>query len=94
MSIEFVLMVGVLVCSVFTGLIVEAIKELSSKRPIFSIVAEQLLSVELAQNDSLTFEGLIADLSDEIVLIIESPGTICELGAFSFSNKINKKISF
>ncbi len=74
------------------GLIVEAIKELSSKRPIFSIVAEQLLSVELAQKDSLTFEGLIADLSDEIVLIIESPGTICELGAFSFSNKINKKI--
>lgn len=30
MSIEFVLMVGVLVCSVFTGLIVEAIKKMTS----------------------------------------------------------------
>ncbi len=74
------------------GRIVEAIKEISSKRPAFSIVAEQLLSVELAQNDSLTFEGLIAEVSDEIVLIVESAGTICELGAFSFSDKINKKI--
>ena len=30
MSIEFVLMVGVLICSVFTGLIVEAIKKMIS----------------------------------------------------------------
>ena len=30
MSIEFVLMVGVLVCSVFTGLIVEAIKKMTT----------------------------------------------------------------
>ena len=30
MSIEFVLMVGVLVCSVFTGLIVEAIKKMTA----------------------------------------------------------------
>lgn len=74
------------------GLIIDGLEKIEARRPIFSIVAEQLLSVELAESDSLTFEGLLADMSDEIILIVESEGTICELGAFSFSNEINKKV--
>lgn len=50
MSIEFVLMVGVLICSVFTGLIVEAIKKMiaTEGRPTNLIAAVVSVIVGIA----------------------------------------------
>jgi hypothetical protein len=42
--------------------------------------------------DTLTFEELLAELSQDIIIIIESPGTICELGAFTVNHKFFKKL--
>ena len=64
MSIEFVLMVGVLVCSVFTGLIVEAIKKMTSAegRPtnliaaIVSVIVGVSFGVGYILLNKLTFD--------------------------------------
>lgn len=42
--------------------------------------------------DTLTFEELLAELSDEIIIIVESVGTICELGAFTVKEEYMKKL--
>ncbi len=42
--------------------------------------------------DTLTFEELLAELSEDIIIIIESPGTICELGAFTVKEEFFKKL--
>lgn len=44
------------------------------------------------QLDTLTFEELLAELSDEIIIIVESVGTICELGAFTVKEEYVKKL--
>ena len=36
----------------------------------------------------LTFEEFLAEVSDVIVLFVESPGSFCELGAFSYAEKL------
>lgn len=43
-------------------------------------------------SDLLTFEEILADLSDDIIIIVESPGTFCELGAFSSEKKYLEKL--
>lgn len=59
-------------------------------RKVVGVIAEKLIET-FGEHDSLTFEGILADISDEIIIIVESVGTFCELGAFSFSeNLVNK----
>lgn len=41
--------------------------------------------------DILTFEKLLAIISDEIIIITESAGTYCELGAFVLNDDFMKK---
>lgn len=62
-----------------------------SGRNVIGIIAENLIET-FKEHDSLTFEGILADVSDEIIIIVESPGTYCELGAFSFSQKLIDKL--
>lgn len=38
--------------------------------------------------DLLTFEEFLAEVSDAIILFVESPGAFCELGAFVYANAL------
>lgn len=38
--------------------------------------------------DLLTFEEFLAEVSDAIVLFVESPGSFCELGAFAYADAL------
>lgn len=40
----------------------------------------------------LTFENLLAEISDDIIIILESPGTFCELGAFVNKHSLIDKL--
>ena len=48
---------------------------------VLCIVSENLYVQDLAE-DIFTFEKMLSELSDRIIIITESPGTFCELGAF------------
>lgn len=60
-----------------------------SRYKYISILSEKLYSFK-TRNDILTFEELLATISDCIILIVESPGTFCELGAFIMDNRFLK----
>lgn len=62
-----------------------------NNRKIVGVIAETLIET-FRDHDSLTFEGILADISDEIIIIVESVGTFCELGAFSFSQDLVNKL--
>ncbi|WP_051540517.1 retron St85 family effector protein [Clostridium ihumii] len=66
------------------------IDKLSSKTLICTISEKIYDSSSMI--DTLTFEELLAELSEDIIIIIESPGTICELGAFTVKNKFFEKL--
>lgn len=38
--------------------------------------------------DLLIFEEFLAEVSDAIVLFVESPGSFCELGAFAYADAL------
>ncbi|MEL7571282.1 MAG: retron St85 family effector protein, partial [Eubacteriaceae bacterium] len=38
--------------------------------------------------DLLTFEEFLAEVSDSIILFVESPGSFCELGAFAYADTL------
>jgi hypothetical protein len=48
----------------------------------------------LAREDlnALQMEDQLAGLSDIVIIVVESPGTYCELGAFSLSGELRKKL--
>lgn len=54
------------------------------------VLSEELYNQDLAE-DILSFEELLAEISDCIIIVAESPGTYCELGAFVLNNKFMKK---
>lgn len=55
----------------------------------FIVLSEQLWEDEFgASIDLLTFEEFLAEVSDAIVLFVESPGTYCELGAFAYADTL------
>lgn len=62
-------------------------KYLSEKSDIIKIVLSEELNKSSNKDnfDLLTFEELLLDLSDELILFVESYGTVAELGAFSMS---------
>ena len=59
--------------------------------------AHIILSEEVWENgfdkniDLLTFEDFLAEVSDSIILFVESPGSFCELGAFTYVDEIFSK---
>lgn len=71
--------------------IIDKIESELTLRQKYAIVAEELFSV-FDDHDSLTYEGILGEISDEIIIIIESWGTVCELGAFSFSDRLKDKL--
>ncbi|MGL5067733.1 MAG: retron St85 family effector protein [Sarcina sp.] len=66
------------------------INSLSSKQVICAISEKIYDNKSIV--DTLTFEELLAELSEEIIIIVESPGTLCELGAFTVKDKFLKKL--
>lgn len=61
------------------------------RRDIKILYSEDLYKI-LDSFDLLTFEELLADLSSNIVIIVESFGSACELGAFSYFEETLKKL--
>ena len=56
---------------------------------IFIVLSERLWEQSFNSNiDLLTFEDFLAEVSDTIILFVESPGSFCELGAFSYAEKL------
>ncbi|ODN41597.1 retron St85 family effector protein [Piscirickettsia litoralis] len=55
----------------------------------WNIIVEQKLT---KTSNALEFENELADLSDCIIIIVESAGSIAELGAFSNSDSLRKKL--
>ena len=61
----------------------------SKSKDIYIVLSEQLWEKEFNSNiDLLTFEEFLAEVSDCIILFVESPGSFCELGAFSYADKL------
>ena len=56
---------------------------------IFIVLSEKLWEDSFDSNiDLLTFEEFLAEVSDSIILFVESPGSFCELGAFAYAEKL------
>lgn len=53
------------------------------------VLSEQLWDDGFDSNiDLLTFEEFLAEVSDAIILFVESPGSFCELGAFAYADSL------
>ncbi len=53
------------------------------------VLSEQLWEDGFDQNiDLLVFEEFLAEVSDVIILFVESPGAYCELGAFAYADAL------
>lgn len=58
-------------------------------RDVFIVLSEKLWEHGFNSNiDLLTFEEFLAEVSDSIILFVESPGSFCELGAFAYAEKL------
>ncbi len=56
---------------------------------VFIVLSEKLWEDSFDSNiDLLTFEEFLAEISDSIILFVESPGSFCELGAFAYADKL------
>ncbi|MBO5746188.1 MAG: retron St85 family effector protein [Clostridia bacterium] len=61
----------------------------SKSQDIFIVLSEKLWEEGFDNDiDLLTFEEFLAEVSDAIILFAESPGSYCELGAFSYADKL------
>lgn len=61
----------------------------SKSENIFIVLSEKLWEDSFNSNiDLLTFEEFLAEVSDAIILFVESPGSFCELGAFAYAEKL------
>ncbi|MBQ8298835.1 MAG: retron St85 family effector protein [Clostridia bacterium] len=59
--------------------------------PAQCVISEYLYSTDKTI-DILTFEEVLAEISEYIIIITESPGTFCELGAFALHDSFVDKI--
>lgn len=56
---------------------------------VYIVLSEKLWEDSFDSNiDLLTFEEFLAEVSDSIILYVESPGSFCELGAFAYADKL------
>lgn len=61
----------------------------SKSNHFFIVLSEKLWEDNFDANiDLLTFEEFLAEVSDTIILFVESPGSFCELGAFAYAEKL------
>lgn len=58
---------------------------------VLCIISEYLYVQDLSE-DIFSFEQMLAEISDRIIIVAESPGTFCELGAFAMDKKCRDKI--
>ena len=67
---------------------------LRTKADSLVFYAEEIWAVIARENsqNALEMEARLADLSDIVIVIVESPGTFAELGAFSLSPILRKKL--
>lgn len=62
---------------------------MSNTDNVFIVLSEKMWEDKFSANiDLLTFEEFLAEVSDAIILFVESPGSYCELGAFAYDNKL------
>jgi hypothetical protein len=54
------------------------------------IISERLYGQDLSE-DIFSFEKMLAEISDKIIIVAESPGTFCELGAFVMDDNCRAK---
>lgn len=59
--------------------------------PAQCVISEYLYSTDKVI-DILTFEEVLAEISEYIIIITESPGTFCELGAFALHDSFADKV--
>ena len=61
----------------------------SKAKNVHIVLSESLWEEGFNSNiDLLTFEEFLAEISDLIILFVESPGSFCELGAFAYADKL------
>lgn len=58
--------------------------------PVLCVISEWLYVQDLSE-DLFAFEKMLAEISDRIIIIAESEGAFCELGAFVMDEKCMKK---
>ncbi|MEL7597285.1 MAG: retron St85 family effector protein [Clostridiaceae bacterium] len=64
-----------------------------NRKDIICLYAEELFNAQHRKEiDLLTYEHYLAELSDAIILFVESFGTACELGAFSMLKSLSSKM--
>lgn len=66
-------------------------KKLSKENNLVPVISEHIYKISNGI-DMLTFEELLAELSDSIIVIVESDGTKCELGAFTLNDRLCEKL--
>ena len=57
---------------------------------VLCVISEYLYVQDLSE-DIFTFEKMLAEISDHIIIVTESPGTFCELGAFVMDDRCRAK---
>ena len=57
---------------------------------ILCVISEYLYVQDLSE-DIFSFEKMLAEISDKIIIVAESPGTFCELGAFVMDENCRAK---
>jgi hypothetical protein len=67
---------------------------LERRNDVLIFYAEHVWSIiaKLTRHSALQLEAKLAELADLVLLIAESPGTFAELGAFSISDELRKKL--
>lgn len=63
-----------------------------SKNHIVKCIISEYLYLQDWAEDILSFEELLAEISECVIIIAESPGTFCELGAFTVKESFLKKL--
>lgn len=65
----------------------------TQRKDVFTIYSEEIFSIIADEDkiDLLKFEELLVEISDGVILFLESMGTAAELGAFTFIDKLAKK---
>lgn len=60
-------------------------------KSVLSVISEYLYTEDIC-DDIFSFEVMLAEISDKIIIVTESFGTCCELGAFVMNEQCRRKI--
>lgn len=72
-----------------------AIRQITNEKILARLIQAEEMQSWLnsgAFEDLVLFEKALAHLADKIIIFVESPGSIAELGAFSFNEEISSKL--